>query len=57
VLAIQAGVVAGLAIQDQPEATLRAFQLLMFALATTGLMLGAVVSERRPRLTHRLQGC
>jgi PAS domain S-box-containing protein len=49
VLAIQAGLVAGLEVQDQLEATLRAFQLLMFALAVTGLMLGAVVSER-----HRL---
>jgi two-component system sensor kinase FixL len=47
VLVIQAGLVAGLEIQDKSEATLRAFQLLMFALATTGLMLGAVVSERR----------
>jgi PAS domain S-box-containing protein len=53
VLAIQAGLVAGLEIQDQSGATLRAFQLLMFALATTGLMLGAVVSERR-RLSSAL---
>jgi PAS domain S-box-containing protein len=49
VLGIQVGLVAGLQLQDQSEATLRDFQLLMFALATTGLMLGAVVSER-----HRL---
>jgi PAS domain S-box-containing protein len=49
VLGIQIGLIAGLQLQEQLEATLRDFQLLMFALATTGLMLGAVVSER-----HRL---
>jgi len=49
VFGIQVGLIAGLQLQDQSEATLRDFQLLMFALATTGLMLGAVVSER-----HRL---
>src|ERR1700674_5088332 len=32
VLAVQAGLIAGLAIQDQSDAMLRAFQLLMFAL-------------------------
>jgi len=53
VLAIQAGLLTGLALQDQWETSLRAFQLLMFALATTGLMLGAVVSERG-RLMHAL---
>jgi PAS domain S-box-containing protein len=47
VLAIQIGLIAGLEIQGHSELTLRAFQLLMFALAATGLMLGAVVSERR----------
>jgi PAS domain S-box-containing protein len=47
VLTIQTGLIAGLEIQDQTELTLRAFQLFMFALAATGLMLGAVVSERR----------
>ena len=47
VLTIQIGLIAGLEIQDHPEAALRAFQLLMLALAATGLMLGAVVSERR----------
>jgi two-component system sensor kinase FixL len=47
VLAIQIGLIAGLEIQSHSELTLRAFQLLMFALAATGLMLGAVVSERR----------
>jgi PAS domain S-box-containing protein len=49
VLGIQVGLIAGLELQDLWGATLRAFQLLMLALATTGLMLGAVVSER-----HRL---
>src|SRR6516165_5218001 len=49
VFGIQVGLIAGLQLQDQSEATLRDFQLLMFALATTGLMLGGVVSER-----HRL---
>ena len=48
-LAIQAGLIAGLEVRDQWEISLRAFQLLMLALAATGLMLGAVVSER-----HRL---
>jgi two-component system sensor kinase FixL len=47
VLAIQIGLIAGLEIQGHSELTLRAFQLFMFALAATGLMLGAVVSERR----------
>jgi PAS domain S-box-containing protein len=47
VLAIQIGLIAGLEIQGHSELALRAFQLLMFALAATGLMLGAVVSERR----------
>ena len=47
VLAIQMGLIAGIEIQGHPEPTLRAFQLLMFTLAATGLMLGAVVSERR----------
>jgi two-component system sensor kinase FixL len=49
VLTIQIGLIAGLEVQGHSELTLRAFQLLMFALAATGLMLGAVVSER-----HRL---
>ena len=47
VVAIQIGLIAGLEIQGHTELTLRAFQLFMFALAATGLMLGAVVSERR----------
>jgi PAS domain S-box-containing protein len=53
VVAIQIGLIAGLAFQGSSEPTLRAFQLLMFALAATGLMLGAVVSERR-RLSQAL---
>jgi two-component system sensor kinase FixL len=47
VLAIQIGLIAGLEIQGHSERTLRSFQLFMFALAATGLVLGAVVSERR----------
>ena len=47
VLALQVGLIAGLQLQDQSEPTLRDFQLLMFALAATGLLLGAVVSERQ----------
>ena len=47
VLAIQIGSIVGLEIRGHTELTLRAFQLFMFALAATGLMLGAVVSERR----------
>ena len=46
VMAIQIGLIVGLEITGSLESTLRAFQLLMFALAATGLMLGAVVSER-----------
>jgi PAS domain-containing protein len=53
VLAIQIGLIAGLVVHGSSEHTLRAFQLLMFALAATGLMLGAVVSERR-RLSQAL---
>jgi two-component system, LuxR family, sensor kinase FixL len=39
VLAIQIGLIVGLEIQGHSEAVLRAFQLLMFALASTGLEL------------------
>jgi two-component system sensor kinase FixL len=53
VLAIQIGLIAGLVTQGSSEHTLRAFQLLMFALAAAGLILGAVVSERR-RLSQAL---
>jgi PAS domain S-box-containing protein len=47
VLGIQVGLIVGLQLQDQSEPTLRDFQLLMFALGATGLLLGAVVSERQ----------
>ena len=47
VLAIQLGLIAGLQIHGHSAFTLRTFQLFMFALAASGLMLGAVVSERR----------
>jgi two-component system sensor kinase FixL len=53
VLIIQVGLITGLEIQGHSEIILRAFQLFMFALAATGLVLGAVVSERR-RLTLAL---
>lgn len=53
VLVIQIGLIAGLEIQGHPEHMLRPFQLLMLALAATGLMLGALVSERR-RLSQAL---
>jgi PAS domain S-box-containing protein len=53
VLGIQVGLVVGLQLQDQSEPTLRDFQLLMFALGATGLLLGAVVSERQ-RLSRDL---
>jgi PAS domain S-box-containing protein len=47
VLVIQVGLIVGLEIQGYSEVILREFQLFMFALAATGLVLGAVVSERR----------
>lgn len=47
VFVIQGGLIVGLEFVDSSVGTVRAFQLLMFALATTGLMLGAIVSERR----------
>jgi PAS domain S-box-containing protein len=53
VLAIQVGLITGLQFKDQSEPTLRDFQLLMFALAATGLLLSAVVSERQ-RLSRAL---
>lgn len=46
VLTIQVGLIAVLEFADGSMATIRTFQLLMFAVATTGLMLGAFVSER-----------
>src|SRR5579884_1375146 len=53
VLAIQIGLIAGIVIQGHSGVALRAVQLLMLALAATGLMLGAVVCERR-RLAQQL---
>ena len=47
VVTIQVALIAALEFEDKSVETIRTFQLLMFALATTGLMLGAVVSERR----------
>jgi PAS domain S-box-containing protein len=52
-LAIQIGLIAGIVIQGHSGVALRGIQLLMLALAATGLMLGAVVSERR-RLAQQL---
>lgn len=46
VLTIQVGLLVVLEIAGGSMATIRTFQLLMFAVATTGLMLGAFVSER-----------
>jgi two-component system, LuxR family, sensor kinase FixL len=46
VLAVQIGLIAALEFQDKSADTIRSFQLLMFAVAVTGLLLGAVVSER-----------
>jgi two-component system sensor kinase FixL len=53
VLTIQGGLIAALEFQDQPAAVVLTFQMLMFAVATTGLMLGAFVSERH-RVAHAL---
>lgn len=46
VFVIQGGLIVSLEFVASSVDTVRAFQLLMFALATTGLMLGAIVSER-----------
>jgi two-component system, LuxR family, sensor kinase FixL len=46
VFVIQGGLIVSLEFVSSSVDTVRAFQLLMFALATTGLMLGAIVSER-----------
>jgi len=47
VLLVQLGLIAALEFQYKSPEIIRTFQLLMFAVATTGLMLGAVVSERQ----------
>jgi PAS domain S-box-containing protein len=46
VTAVQIGLIVALDFQYKSEEIIRSFQLLMFTVATTGLMLGAVVSER-----------
>lgn len=46
VLTIQTGLIVVLQIAGGSAGVIRTFQLLMFAVATTGLMLGAFVSER-----------
>jgi two-component system, LuxR family, sensor kinase FixL len=46
VVAIQLGLITGLEIAGYSDSALPAIQLLMFAVAATGLVLGAVVSER-----------
>ncbi len=46
VFSIQGGLIAILEFEDRSSEAIRIFQLLMFAVAITGLMLGAVVSER-----------
>jgi PAS domain S-box-containing protein len=46
VFVIQGGLIVSLEFVSSSVNTVRAFQLLMFALTTTGLMLGAIVSER-----------
>jgi two-component system, LuxR family, sensor kinase FixL len=47
VVTVQVALIAALEFEDRSVETIRTFQLLMFAVATTGLMLGAVVSEHR----------
>ena len=47
VLTIQAGLIAVLQVSEGSVGTMRTFQMLMFAVAGTGLMLGAAVSERQ----------
>jgi two-component system sensor kinase FixL len=46
-LGIQAGLLVALELQDQSTQTVRSFQILMLTLAVTGLILGAMVRERR----------
>lgn len=46
VLVVQIALIAALNLQRNSADTIRSFQLLMFTVAATGLMLGAVVSER-----------
>jgi len=53
VLLIEGGLIALLEVHDQSGAMVLSYQMLMFALAATGLMLGAVVTERQ-RARHAL---
>jgi two-component system sensor kinase FixL len=53
VLLIEGGLISLLEVRDQSAATVLSYQVLMFALAATGLMLGAVVTERQ-RARHAL---
>ncbi|HYB11019.1 MAG TPA: ATP-binding protein [Alphaproteobacteria bacterium] len=46
-LGIQGGLLVALELQDQSTQTVRSFQILMLTLAITGLILGAMVRERR----------
>ena len=50
VLAIQVGLIAALEFENAEVATVRQFQMVMFAVAATGLMLGAAVTERQRAL-------
>ena len=54
VLGVQLGLILALELVDQTRETVRSFQLLMFAVTATGLLLGAVVSERR-RAEHAVR--
>jgi PAS domain S-box-containing protein len=54
VLGVQLGLILALELVDQTREIVRSFQLLMLAVATTGLLLGAVVSERR-RAEHAVR--
>jgi len=47
ILVIEGGLVALLQVHDRSAAMVLTYQMLMFALAATGLMLGAVVTERQ----------
>ena len=53
VLLIEGGLIALLEVHDQSGAMVLSYQMLMFALAAAGLMLGAVVTERQ-RARHAL---
>jgi two-component system sensor kinase FixL len=50
VLTIQIGLITALEFENADMATVRQFQMVMFAVAATGLMLGAAVTERHRAL-------